>query len=273
MTKDIFNAKAAANDNGPNPDREMLRAAEQGDLDKAKYWLKEGANVDARAVNADTPLILAARQGHDEVVKYLISRKAKPADVTLTNNEGQTALHVAARDAATPIALRLIEAGSPPDARDNDGATAIFYAAQTGNDTLIDKLAEASADIDLPDNRLTTPLMQAVKFVQTKAAAALLDRGATIDAQDVDGMSALMHAASVGNNLLTGALVASHAHIECRNKAGQTAIDIAHARDNPGLASLMERALKERYDAFHLGTGSSVTTMRPLTLKSPGETP
>ena len=261
------------NDNGLNPDRELLRAAEGGELDKVRFWLKQGANIDVRQTNNDTPLILATREGHEDVVKYLLERKAKSSDVSLHNNAGETARHVAGRDGATVIAVRLLLAGAPRDARDENGATPVFHAAQTGNDTLIEKLAEAKADLNLPDNKNTTPLIQAVKFTQMAAAMALLEKGAGLNAQDELGMTALMYAVVLNENDFAQKLVARGAHTGLTNKRGQTALALAHDLGRDDVARALEQAAKAVYEPFHSGTSTNVSAMRPLSLKPSGETP
>jgi ankyrin repeat protein len=276
MAKDIFN-QAAANDNGPNPDRELLRAAEFGALDKVKFWLKLGANIDARHTNNDTPLIIAVREGHEEVVKYLLSRKGAQADTRLQNNAGESALHVAARDGVTKMALLLMKSGAPLGVQDEPGATPAFYAAQTGNDALIDALAAAAADLNQPNPKKTTPLIQAVKFIQMAAVGALLQHRVDLDAQDEHGMTALMYAGMLDNNLMVQALISHGAKLGITNLDAKTAPDLAREKGHGHLAAAMEKAVErlneERYGVFHRGTDRSIPAMRPLTLRPQGEKP
>ncbi len=266
-----------ANDNEPNPDMELLKAAEAGDLAKVKHWLKQGANIDARHVNNDTPLIIAAREGHEEIAIYLATRKEGKADASLSNKQMETALLVAACDANTPIAIALIKAGAPLNDQDKTGATAAFHAAQTGNDTLMKALAEAGADLNLPDVKNTTPLMQAVKFRHGPVMAILYDHRANLDAQDGEGMTALMHAVAIGNNLMSCSIIHEGANIELKNKEHKTAFDIAEALGHGGLADAIDEALRalnaERYGAFHTGTHKQVPAMRRLSLKPPEDKP
>jgi ankyrin repeat protein len=270
VTRQNFNW--AANENGA--DYELLRAAEAGDVDNVRLWLDRGADINTRHTNNDTPLIIATREGHEDVVRCLLSRKKHPADTGLRNNEGHTALHVAARDGATVIALKLIAADtSTIDARDHEGATAAFYAAQTNNDTLLVKLAEADADLNLPDDKNTTPLMQAAKFAQPQAVVALLDRNVSLEARDIEGSTALMYGVGGGNMAIILALALSGAHIEVRNDAGLNAIDMARQKNRPEVAEKLQEILNEHYDPFHSGKGVTISPMKSLTLKPPGDKP
>lgn len=55
---------------------DLVEAALTGDLPKVQVLLKQGANVEATALDGLTPLDAAARQGHLEVLKYLIEAGA-----------------------------------------------------------------------------------------------------------------------------------------------------------------------------------------------------
>ena len=271
MGKNAFNQ--VANDNGPNPDRELLRAVEGGDLDKAKFWLDAGASIDARHTNNDTPLIVATREAYTDIVKYLLAREPKAADVALSNNEGATPLHVAARDVATHIAYTLIKASAPVDAQDETGATPAFYGAQTGNFLLLKKLWEEKADLSLADNNGTTPMVQAAKFKQPREVEFLLDKGVAINTPDNAGMTGLMHAAAQGDAVMICTLLARGANAALKNNEGQTAQDLARDAGQPALAAQLEEAVSSVYKAFHQGSDATVAAMRPLSLKPAGERP
>jgi len=59
----------------------------------------------------------------------------------LKNNEGQTALMLAAQHGSINVAKELIAAGADLNARDNKGNTALDYALQSGNFEMIELLA------------------------------------------------------------------------------------------------------------------------------------
>jgi len=67
-------------------------AANSGRLEEVKRLLNEGADVNARAMNGMTPLILAAWMGHTEVVELLLRHGA---DINAKTNTGSTALKLA----------------------------------------------------------------------------------------------------------------------------------------------------------------------------------
>lgn len=55
---------------------ELLQACEQGDAEKVRFLLQQGAEVNARNVRGDTPLGIAIKNGHTAIVQLLIQHGA-----------------------------------------------------------------------------------------------------------------------------------------------------------------------------------------------------
>ena len=55
----------------------LISATREGHLEIVKYLLSKGANINQTVENIGTPLLYAARNGQLETVKYLISENAK----------------------------------------------------------------------------------------------------------------------------------------------------------------------------------------------------
>src|SRR5436190_21721005 len=88
----------------------LLRAASMGNADTVRSILAS-PNVDVNGIDdhGNTPLIQAARFGHDEVVTALLIAKA---DVKIKNDEGKTALMLAAEGGHDETVRALTQTGA-----------------------------------------------------------------------------------------------------------------------------------------------------------------
>lgn len=97
-------------------------------------------NLEARTLQDESPLMLAALQGLTEICEQLI---AKEADV---NKPGWTPLHYAATNGHLPVMKLLLEHHAYMDAASPNGTTPLMMAAQYGTPTAVKLLLEEGAD-------------------------------------------------------------------------------------------------------------------------------
>ena len=93
-----------------------------------------------RSVQTDA-LFRAVIEGNTEMVRSLLS--APGADVNARNDRGATPLLEAARYGHNDIARVLIAAGANVNAKDNDGKTALMLAIQGNHDEVVRVLKQA----------------------------------------------------------------------------------------------------------------------------------
>lgn len=88
----------------------LLRAAAAGNADSVRT-LVASPNVDVNGVSetGDTPLIEAARLGHDDVVRILLLAKADP---NIKSKDGKTALQLASEGGHEESVALLTQAGT-----------------------------------------------------------------------------------------------------------------------------------------------------------------
>jgi hypothetical protein len=157
-------------------------AARTGKVSTIQKYLDRGGDINARDENGWTALSLAAYYGHSEVVKLLID---KGADIHARDNEGRTALIHAARSRFSHVAIvkLLIDKGADIHARDNEGRTALIHAARCSfsHVAIVKLLIDKGADIHAMDNNGCTALMLSTQVTHSSTFQLLLNRNAVVD--------------------------------------------------------------------------------------------
>ncbi|KAG6618379.1 TKL protein kinase [Phytophthora cinnamomi] len=111
------------------------------DLDLAD---EDGDNVDKTNKRGNTPLMCAAKSGHNEVAELLV---ANEANVDRTNLFGSTALLIAAKYRHREIVKQSIEHGAVVDVATNDGVTLLVLTAAADHVDVVRLLLESGTDI------------------------------------------------------------------------------------------------------------------------------
>lgn len=101
----------------------MIEASKNGDLDKVIELHRNGVSLSAGDRRGWRPLHYAARHGHKEVVRYIISNVPRCVLDLVEEEKGQTALHKAALYERRTICSLLVQAGASLTRTDYDGNT------------------------------------------------------------------------------------------------------------------------------------------------------
>ena len=167
---------------------------------------------------------------------------------TKVDKDGYTALMKAAWRGREKTAKQLLEHGADVNAKNNDGRTALMVAASSALmsassercEKTVKLLLEHGADVNAKNNDGRTALMEAVGWrIENNNAKLLLEHGADVNAKDNSGGTALMKAASAGHEKNATLLLEHGADADLRNAAGMTALMIARANMNWGLEQLL----------------------------------
>jgi len=129
--------------------KQLLKAAEDGDFAKAKKCLDNGANIETRNKYNDTPLILASFCGYTDIIKLLIGAGA---NIEAKDNYETTSLIYACinrniENRNIEILKLLIHAGANIETQNQMGLTAFDYASQKGHEDITDYLTEVRKEI------------------------------------------------------------------------------------------------------------------------------
>lgn len=106
---------------------DLFKAARKGRLSEVENIVLYSARdvVDSRDGFGRTALMVAARYGELEIVRFLINNGA---DVNAKDNNGQTALILAVDGRNIELVKYLVSHGADVNAKDNDGETALKLA-------------------------------------------------------------------------------------------------------------------------------------------------
>lgn len=111
----------------------------EGDVNQLNFLLSQGADADVVSLRGGLPIELAARAGHEDVVRLLIGQRVQ---IDRMSPNGDTALHAAAEAGYERIVWLLLDAGADPTKRTTSGSNAATKAALGGHDQLASYLDE-----------------------------------------------------------------------------------------------------------------------------------
>ncbi|KAL7936154.1 ankyrin repeat-containing domain protein [Trichoderma chlorosporum] len=217
----------------------FLRAAERGDEKMVQILMATGKidiNVRDRGYQ-ETPLIWAARKGHEAVVKLLLNAGA---DVNVSEkNSGETALTLAIEGGNVSIIQALLDKGANVHHRDHTHHTPLFTTTWQDNEAVMKLLLERGADVNARNIDGQTPIFNTCVFGNVQFVKMLLEAGADINAVDIEGRTPLFFAAALGQRDVASLLLERGIDINARDKEGRTALYAAVGSGNKTVVTLL----------------------------------
>ncbi len=164
---------------------DFFRAVQFDDVTTMQKLLPSLGPNQREAQRGENGLILAVREDAMRAFNLLLATPG--IDVELRANNGNTALMMAAYKSNLVAVQALLAKG----ARVNQpGWTAMHYAAAGGDPDIVRLLAKHHAELDARTPALLTPLMVAAREGKEDAVAALLEAGANATLKGGEGLSA-----------------------------------------------------------------------------------
>ena len=202
-------------------------ASRNGHVEVVCFLLEQGADVTARDKSGSTPLHYASDNGQIEVIRILINRGA---DLRAQNAKGRTPLHNASSNGRVEVVCILIEHGAVVSAQNRDGSSPLHEALLYGRAEVSRILIERGADLTVRDVTGWTPLHRASRQGLLEAARMLIERGADIAAQAKHRYTPL-HLAAEQRQLEVGRmLIECGADMDAQTDTGETPLYIAMRR-------------------------------------------
>src|SRR5579871_4016601 len=164
--------------------------------------LEYGAHIEARDPDTGkTPLMNAAEMGNRRSIELLLEHGANME--ALDTRLGLTVLmYAVCNDHDDANALALLQRGAKVNAKNQEGTTALMMAAANlkANVAL---LLWYGADVNAHQSKTgRTALTNAARFGCIDNVRLLLEHGADVNARETDGTTALMYAAKIGDPYL-----------------------------------------------------------------------
>jgi ankyrin repeat protein len=234
---------------------ELMIFAFLGDLQKVKNILKsKNSKIDINAKNdkGETALIIASKNAHLEIIKYLIKNGA---DINLKDHKNRTALAILEKnlqisektkseilkiflnsknlsidsiiDGRTLLmrysqegnlkkVKELIKNGAKIDILDEYSASALFYASASGHLNIVEFLAKNGADLNIQSSFGYTPLIIATRNDKFNVVKFLTENGADLELKTGNNTTALIVAFEQENSKIFEYLVSKGANIDAR---------------------------------------------------------
>lgn len=217
-------------------DTPLLLAALNGQDDIVQLLIDNGSDIDQINSNGDTPLSLAAFGGHSKIFKLFLD---KGSFINQGNQNGDTALSLAASKGHTHIVKLLLEKNTPIDGVNDEGNTPLLLAVMHGHEDMVKLLLENGSSIHQTDHDGDTPLLLAIQLGHHKIVELLLENGSSILETDRDGDSPLSLAVVWGHHNIVELLLEKGAEINEVNYKGKTALSLAAENEHTNIVQLL----------------------------------
>jgi ankyrin repeat protein len=232
--------KEGADVNESEEDTALSKAAELGRADMVRELLKAGADPNFGGIWV--PLCSAVRGKNPEVVKLLIDAKADP---NAQEEEGSTALMLAAFMGNLEMVKMLVAAGGDPGLQDEDGETALWSGRKWPEIVAFLNPLSSPEEVEaLEKEKQSIPVeaeefLKVAKTLDISAIKDLLSRGAPVNAKSKEDETALHYAAEAGNKEVVELLLASGAKVDAKNQQKRTSLALAASRGHGAAAEAL----------------------------------
>jgi len=170
-----------------------------------------------------TPLCAASKAGDKKLVETLLRRQASIHLLDSANE--QAPIHFAAREGHWDVVDYLLAQGAHANHQDGRGRTPLMLAAAGGHSGLVELLLRQGAGLEDSDKEGITPLTHAIINGHCEIAQCLLSEGANVNAVDSSGRSPLDLAVYQGSAEMVEILLENGANMEKLDIKGVRPLD------------------------------------------------
>ncbi|XP_077052887.1 protein fem-1 homolog A [Siphateles boraxobius] len=256
----------------------VFNAARDGKLKLIQKLLsnKSAEELEALAeekTQGGTPLLIAARYGHLEVVEYLLEHCRAGVEIGGSVNfdgetiEGAPPLWAASAAGHLPVVKTLLGHGASVNNTTLTNSTPLRAACFDGHLEIVRYLVEHHADMEVANRHGHTCLMISCYKGHRDIAKFLLERGANVNRKSVKGNTALHDCAESGSLEIMKMLLKCEARME-RDGYGMTPLLAASVTGHTNIVEYLVHqprpSREERVDALELLGATFVDKKRDL---------
>ncbi|XP_077999520.1 ankyrin repeat domain-containing protein 17-like isoform X2 [Glandiceps talaboti] len=220
--------RAETSGSGTVPDRSLVDACTEGDVNAVRKLLDEGRSVHETTEEGESLLSLACSAGYYELAQVLLAMHANVEDRGIKGD--CTPLMEASSGGYCDIIRLLLAHGADVNAQSSTGNTPVMYACNAGHEDTVRLLLDHGANLEDVNENGHTPLMEASSAGHVIVSKLLIERGAQINA----------HSGEFKESALT--LACYKGHLEMVKLLLEAGADHEHKTDEMHTA-LMEAAM------------------------------
>lgn len=244
--------------------------------------LVETENMLARG-RMDLPLSLcfAALRGDNLLLHQLLKRGLDPNE---SDNNGRTALHIAASKGSENCVLLLLDYRANPNSRDSEGNVPLWEAMLGGHETVIKLLLDSGANLHFGDSGQFA--CTAAEQNNLNLLKEIIRYGGDVTCSKMDGTTTALHVAVCEGNIeIVKFLLDQGADIDKPNSDGWTPRTLADQQGHEDIKTIFESSRESKSQSIipipekrngtrFLGRFTSEPTMCPLSQEGsfPGAT-
>ena len=199
--------------------------------------------------------LVATIKSRDRLVERLLEKDGARL-VTLVNNRGDTALHIAASGGDAIVTRLLLQYGSSVNTRDARGCTPLMLAAESRDTETVDILLRYGADYRCTDTSGLTALYYA--YGCKSSMRLLIEHGADVNFVNGEHGTILRMAIIHGNEDLVCQLLRYGADVTSQDRQGRTALHHAVAY---GRRFVLEMLLKQDSSGIDIQDSNNDTAL------------
>ncbi|KAM9967633.1 hypothetical protein ACTFIW_001717 [Dictyostelium discoideum] len=221
----------------------LHEGAYSGDVKVLELLLNNGAFVNAKSYYG-TSLHYATSIGSVECVKYLL---ANGVDARIRNDQGMTALHVAAFHGYSNCLdeLALSNGGAEVNSKCRDGSTPLMKAtmgaagSENRDVSCVVSLLDKGADPNITNEMNENALHVASYYGLSEITQTLIGRGSNLEAKDKWGETALHKCVYQNHSKVLEILIGMGARINSENFEGESALHVAVRKNSSECAHIL----------------------------------